>query len=83
MASPNRPPTLQFNLMACIEDRRQKYRREVAQQQRLQVGVRWLCVQGVGCLCVGVRVERGLNVVVAQSMQGRSGSSKPPCCTIP
>jgi hypothetical protein len=30
---------LQFNLMACIEDRRQKYHRELAQQQYLQVSI--------------------------------------------
>ncbi|KAI7838511.1 hypothetical protein COHA_007772 [Chlorella ohadii] len=31
---------VKFNLMACIEDRRQKYRREIAQQQHLQERIR-------------------------------------------
>lgn len=33
-------PLPQFNLMACIEDRRQKYGRELAAQRRLQARLR-------------------------------------------
>ncbi len=44
-------PFPQFNLMACIEDRRQKCRREIAQQQHLQVSAAWQACAVWACTC--------------------------------
>lgn len=64
---------LQFNLMACIEDRRQKYRRELAEQQHLQVRAPCDNVAGQDCGRGSTPCRLRLRRVVLRCNQARAG----------
>ena len=70
-----KPAHAQFNLMACIEDRRQKCRRELAQQQHLQVragpGAVRRAAAGLGCMPCLQAIQR-TTAAPCPSSPGRS-----------